>query len=157
MNFQYKKLLVAGLALFAATAFTCTATAKTSGQSVGPANTSGQTGGPSTQTTQTVTLQNPLKVNSVGAAISEGTAIFSYVAVLVAVLALIWVGLQFILARGNTAKISELKNWLWAIVVGIAIVIGARIIIQIVVNTLGATNLINQNVIQSASQVINGQ
>lgn len=107
--------------------------------------------------TNTSTLKNPLKVNSVGAAVNEAAKIFSYVAVLFGVIMLIWVGFQFILARGNPDRLSELKSWLLWIVVGLAIVIGARIIIQLVVNTLDATNLVDENVIQGANQAIIGQ
>lgn len=111
------------------------------------------------QTPQTVTLKNPLKpeINSVGAIVSEGVKIFSYVVVLFAVIVLIWVGLKFILARGNAEELKKLKLWLTLVVVGVAIVIGARIIIELVINTLSSTNLVNQNVIQSANQAIRGQ
>ncbi|MFA6404459.1 MAG: hypothetical protein WCW03_00405 [Candidatus Paceibacterota bacterium] len=129
----------------------------TSGQTGG--STSGQTGGPSNSNTNTITLKNPLKpeINSVGAIVSEGVKIFSYVVVLFAVIVLIWVGLQFILARGNAEELKKLKLWLTWVVVGVAIVIGARIIIELVINTLSSTNLVDQNVIQSAGQAIRSQ
>ena len=125
-----------------------------SGQTGGPAPSSGQTGGPAART---ITLQNPLKVNSVGAAVNEGAKIFSYIAVLLGVVMLIWVGLQFILAQGNADRLKEMKYYLFKIVIGIAIVIGARIIIQVVVNTLEATKLVDQRVIQGANQAITVQ
>lgn len=124
-------------------------------QSGGAGPSSVQTGGPATQTI--VSLQNPLKVNSVGAAVNEGAKIFSYIAVLIGVIMLIWVGLQFILAQGNSDRLRELKSYLFMIVIGIAIVIGARVMIQIVVNTLSATGLVDQRVIQGANQAITGQ
>ena len=104
--------------------------------------------------TQTFTLQNPLKVNSVGDFIKSAVTIFTYLVILFAVLAFVWVGFQYILARGDPGKMKELSSWLLAIVIGVAIVIGARLMIQIVINTLSATGVVNSNVIQSANNAL---
>ena len=119
----------------------------------------GQASGSNTSVQKTETLTNPLssKYNSVGGLISGFVEIFSYVAILFAVLALIWVGFQFILARGDPSKMNDLKSWLMWIVVGVAIVIGARIIIQVVINTLSATGTVSPGVIQSAENAVNGR
>jgi preprotein translocase subunit YajC len=69
--------------------------------------------------------------------------------IILAVLTLIWVGLQFILARGDVAKMKELKEWLLWIVVGIAVVISARLIVDIVINTLSATGTIDANTLNT--------
>ncbi len=103
----------------------------------------------------TFTLQNPIKVDSVSDLISSFVEIFSYLVILFAVLALIWVGLQFILARGDVGKMKELKEWLLWIVVGVAVVIGARLIVEVVINTLSATGTIDQSVINSTSRALN--
>lgn len=102
------------------------------------------------------TLQNPLKVNSIGGFIESAVEIFSYIAVLIAVLMFIWVGLQYVLARGNSEKIKELSAKLLYIVIGVAIVIGARLAIQIVISTLQATGTVNQQVIESANRAARG-
>lgn len=104
-----------------------------------------------------ITLKNPLKVNSIGELVQNFVEIFSYIVILGAVLALIWVGLQFILARGNPAKMTELKGWLFWILIGVAVVIGARLIIQVVINTLAASGAVDQRTIQSAQKAANGQ
>ncbi len=105
------------------------------------------------------TLTNPLKsnLNSVGALLNTGIMIFTYLVVLGAVIAFIIVGLKYIMARGNSAKITEATTWLRNIIIGVAIVIGARVIIQIVINTLKATGTVNTEVIQSAENALNGQ
>ncbi len=118
--------------------------------------------GTATQTTTggsntgTFGLQNPLdkKFNSVGSLLSGFLDIFSYLVVLLAVLLIIWVGLQFVLARGNPDRIKELKGWLLWIVIGVAIVIGARIIVSAVINTLSATGTVNQSVINQANNAL---
>ncbi len=103
-----------------------------------------------------VTLTNPLskKYDSIGGIVQGFVEIFSYIVVLGAVLALIWVGLQFILARGNPTKMNELKGWLFYIIIGVAVVIGARIIIQVVINTLSASGVVDQRVIQSTQNAL---
>ncbi len=107
-------------------------------------------------TSSTFTLKNPLKVDSVGGLISNFVEIFSYVVILFAVLALIWVGLQFILVRGDVTKMKELKEWLLYIVVGVAVIIGASIIIRVVISTLSATGIVDQGVINSTNNALGG-
>ena len=103
------------------------------------------------------TLSNPLKVDSIGEAVNVGIDIFTYIAVLVGVLMLIWTGFQFVLAQGNAAKIKDLKSWLLYIVIGIALIIGARIIIQVVLTTLESTGAVNTEVINSANNALQGK
>src|SRR5437868_4573283 len=53
----------------------------------------------SNNTQKVFSLQNPLRsdLNSVGAVVSKFVEIFSYIAIILAVLAFVWVGFQFIL------------------------------------------------------------
>ncbi len=108
------------------------------------------------QTTAT-TLTNPIKANSLGALINTAVEVFTYVAIVVAVLAFIWVGLKFIMARGNPGKISEATTWLWYIIIGTAIVLGARIIIQVILSTLVGSGMISQEVGNSAQNGLTGK
>ncbi len=125
-----------------------------SGASNPPAGQSaGTQTGASNPPKKTLTLTNPLKVDSIGGAVGAFVEVFSYLVVLFAVLALVWVGFQFILARGNPERMKELKNWLFFIIIGVAIVIGARVIIMIVTNTLQATGTVDPNTIQSIQKL----
>ena len=103
------------------------------------------------------TLQNPINVNSLGQAIDKAVSIFAYIAVIVGVLAFIVVGLQFILAQGKPDKLKEAGLRLWYIVIGVAIVLGARLIVSVVLNTLDSTKLVNEKIINSAQNALNGQ
>ncbi len=103
-------------------------------------------------------ISNPLSgVNSVSDLVQTFAQIFTYLVVLVGVLALIYTGFQYIMAQGNSAKITELRKQLLWIVVGIAIVIGARIIINVVISTLSATGAVNQNIINNAQNAMGHQ
>lgn len=117
------------------------------GGSTGASNTSGSK----------FTLQNPLKVDSLGGLIEAFVEVFSYLVILFAVLALVYVGLQYILARGNPERMKELSNWLLWIMVGVAVVIGSRILVSVVINTLGASGVVDPKVIQSANNALDGK
>jgi hypothetical protein len=106
------------------------------------------------------TLKNPLCPDStpdcmtVGKLVQKFVEVVSYLAIIFAVVLLIWTGLQFILARGAPDKIKEARNRLIAILIGVAIVIGARVIITVVVNTLEATGTVNDGTLRSARDAI---
>ncbi len=125
-----------------------------------PASTVRQPDGSATTVRQpndgSFSLKNPLKVDSVGGLVQNFIEIFSYLAILVAVLAIIWVGFRFIWARGDPTEMNKLKDWLMWIVVGVAVVIGARLIIQIVINTLSSTGTVDERTIQSVKKAVNG-
>ena len=104
----------------------------------------------------TFTLQNPLKVDSVGGLISTFVQVFSYLVILFAVLMLIWTGLQYILARGNPERMKELTGRLGWILIGIAVVVGAGVLVTLVINTLQATGTINPQVMQSVQTAASG-
>ena len=104
------------------------------------------------------TLTNPLRnIDTLGGLVNKFVELFSYIVIIFAVLILIWTGLQYIMARGNTTKMKELTARLGWIVVGIAIVIGARVIITVIVNTLEATGTVNEEVIRSVNRAVDGR
>ena len=107
------------------------------------------------------TRQNPLRsdINSIGALVQAFIEIITYIAIIVAVLAFIWVGFQYVTsaASGNSKKIQELHNQLMWLVIGVAVVISARVIIQVVINTISATGTVSPTVIQSANNALQGK
>ncbi|MDE2037962.1 MAG: hypothetical protein KGI69_01920 [Patescibacteria group bacterium] len=127
-------------------------------QSPPPPTTGQQSQTPPSSSQGSFYLQNPLssQFNTVGGLVDGFMQIFSYLAVLFAVFMLIWVGFQFVLAQGKPDRMKELKNWLLYIVIGVAVVIGARIIVSVVINTLQATGTVNQGVITNANNALNG-
>ena len=111
----------------------------------------------STGNTGTFTLSNPLKVNSIGGLIQNFLEIFSYIVILIAVLALIYVGFLYVMSQGKPEKRKDLGNWLVNIVIGVAVVIAARLIVNVVINTLSATGTVDPGVIQSARNAAQGK
>ncbi len=102
----------------------------------------------------TLGITNPLHANSIGEVVLNFIQIFSYIAILFGALAIIWVGFQYIVAsaQGNSDKIKDLHGYLLAIIIGLAIVIGASTIIHVLLNTLKATGTIDKSIINSAEK-----
>ena len=117
-----------------------------------PSQTQNTTNKPST-----FTLQNPLKVDSLGGLIQALVEVFTYLVVLFAVLSLVYVGLRYIMARGNSEEITKRTNQLLWIVIGLAVVIGARIIVGVVINTLDSSGVVDPGVIKSVNDARYGR
>ena len=49
-----------------------------------------------------------------------------------AVLAIIWAGLQFVVAQGNESKITNAKKTLTNVLIGVALIVGARVIVEMI-------------------------
>ena len=126
----------------------------TSGSVTNP-GTSGSVTNPGTG--GTFFLQNPLSsnFNTVGGLISGFLQIFTYLVIIAGVLMIIYVGLRFVLAMGNTDEIKKRKEQMLWLVIGLAIVIGARVLVTVVLNTLSATGTVSPGIINSANNAIN--
>lgn len=118
-----------------------------------------ETSAPKAETSQIFTLKNPLKVDSVGGLINAFLEIITYILIIFAVLMIIWTGFQFVYnaAMGNSSKLTELRSRLLWLVAGVAILIGARVIIQVVINTISATGSVSPQVIESANRAVQGK
>jgi hypothetical protein len=105
---------------------------------------------------ETFTLRNPLKVKSIGGLVLSFLEIISYILILFGVLMIIFVGFKYILyaSQGNQSELTKLHGQLLWTIVGIAIVIGAGVIVQIVVNTLSNTGVIAPEVIRGAKDAL---
>ncbi len=94
-------------------------------------------------TNSAATLPNPLNgVCSISDLLYLIANIATYIGVILAVLALIWVGFKFVAAQGNAEKITEAKRYFFYIIIGVAILIGASAIISILKNTLTSAGVV---------------
>lgn len=129
-----KKLLILGLIIFATTSF---ALAKSGG-----VNPPGPAGGvdptPETQTKVLPKISNPLKAefSDIPSLVNGLVKIALQLGTIVAVLALVWVGFKFIIAQGNPTEIANARKALGWVIIGIAILFGAQIIVEIIKGTL---------------------
>jgi hypothetical protein len=101
---------------------------------------------PPDTTPKTLTFGNPLKVGSVEELIFLLVDIALQLGVVVAALALIWVGFSYVAARGNPAKVSAAHKALFYTILGIAVLFGSKVIVEIIRGTIEplAPNLFKQ-------------
>lgn len=93
---------------------------------------------PPAVSTISATLKNPIKTMTFAGFVGNIATGILQLGIPVAVIAIIYVGLLFIMARGNDKKIGEAKNALLYVVIGTAILLGAGVIATILKNTIGA-------------------
>jgi Type IV secretion system pilin len=84
----------------------------------------------------TVKLENPLGgaggITSVSEFIKVIIDLVLTIAVPVLVLAFIWLGFQFVLSQGNATKLEKVKQNLWYTIIGVAIVLGAKAVSELI-------------------------
>ena len=85
------------------------------------------------------TIENPLGTNSVQGLLLKIMKLVMQVGSIVVVFFIIYSGYKFVTARGNPEEIKEAKNTFYATIIGGAILLGADIIANVVVNTVKAT------------------
>lgn len=140
-----KKLILIALLISATVSFNYAFAADDSTGRSGPDDSTNGT----TQSSQPAQkLQNPLKVNSIGAVIILAVDIMIYVGISFAILAIIFVGFKFVMAQGNPTEISKAKEWFLYIIIGLAVLISSRVIVEIVQNTLLKSGVVKERLWQ---------
>jgi hypothetical protein len=96
------------------------------------APSSGATGG------KVVTLDNPLGAgnNSVCKLVVGLLKAALVIGIPIAILFIVWAGLQFVLAQGNPGKLDIARRNFLNVIIGIAIFVGSSLIASVIVNTL---------------------
>jgi hypothetical protein len=91
-------------------------------------------------------LQNPLQVNNVQELLAKVVDYAIFLGLIFATLMFVFIGFKFIMAQGDSKAISEARSWfLWA-VIGTALLISARIIVDVVKNTSISAGLVDPKV-----------
>jgi hypothetical protein len=116
-----------------------------------PTGASANNNPPSSPTTQTQNktlpkIDNPLNASSIQDVIFLAVDIAIYVGTAFAILSLIFVGFKFVEAQGSDDKLKDAKKWFFYIIIGFAILISAKVIVEIVKNTLINTGVVNERV-----------
>jgi hypothetical protein len=86
----------------------------------------------------TTGLKNPLKddYGSIPGLMTGLMNVVVEIGAVVAVFAIIWVGFMYVKAMGNPEKVKEAHKALLYVCIGIAILVGAKVITAIVTNTI---------------------
>ncbi len=92
-------------------------------------------------------LINPLKSDFGG---SIENLIFSLVDIaifagtILVVFVFIWIGFKFVMAQGDSSAINEAKSWFMYAVIGTAILISSKVIVEIMKNTLVSAGVVDE-------------
>ena len=85
------------------------------------------------------TIDNPIGTDSVQALLLKIMNLVAVVGAIVVVFMIIYSGYTIVMARGNEAALEKGKDMLLATVIGGAILLGADVIANVVVNTVNST------------------
>lgn len=83
-------------------------------------------------------IKNPIKADSLIVLLELILNIIIEIGTPILIIAIIFVGFKFVMAQGKEAKISEARQALMWVLVGAAIVIGSKVIVEIVQNTVNS-------------------
>lgn len=128
-----KRFIILGLILIA-----CTGVAfAQDGGSIAPGHDGGSIV-PKEQPTVFPKIQNPLNkdFSDLPSLINGLVDLALRLGTIIAVLALVWVGFKFIMAQGDPGEIAKAKQALQWVIIGIAILFGAKLITEIIKGTL---------------------
>lgn len=94
-------------------------------------------------------LQNPLKAESIQEVIYLAVDIAIYVGVAFSILAIIFIGFKFVFAQGKPDAIKEAQLWFFYVIIGLAILISSKVIVEIVKNTFIRAGVVNEDVFRT--------
>ena len=109
--------------------------------------TAGSTTNPpvTVSTTPIPALQNPLQATSVTTLLTSLADIAIFIGAILAVLMFIFIGFKFVMARGNESKLKEAKEWFLYAAIGTAILVSAKVIVQVVEQTFISAGVVNSS------------
>lgn len=94
--------------------------------------------------TPIVKLDNPIKANNIQTLLFTIVDLAIFLGSIIAVLMFVYVGFKFIMAQGNDSKITEAKEWFTYAVIGTAILISSKVIVEVVKNTLVSAGVVEE-------------
>jgi hypothetical protein len=90
-------------------------------------------------------LQNPLKAKNVTDLLFSLVDILIFLGVIVAVFMFVFIGFKFVMAQGNSDALKEARQWFLYAVIGTAILISSKVIVEGIKNTLTSAGVVNEN------------
>lgn len=84
-----------------------------------------------------VTIPNPLKHNTIVEILGAITSLLVIIAISLGVIMIIWAGIQYMTAGGSEEKIAKAKKTILYTIIGVAIVLAADFIIDIIKDVVG--------------------
>ncbi len=95
-------------------------------------------------------LENPLKAKNIQSLLFSVVDLMIFIGVIVAVMMFLWVGFKFVMARGSDTKLKEAKMWFLYAVIGTAILISSKVIVDVIKNTLTSAGVVDSKLWDSS-------
>lgn len=115
----------------------------------GPTEIPPSTGGPTTNPpAKMIKLESPIKAKSLKDLLLSLVDLAIFIGSIVAVFTFIWVGFKLVMAQGNPGEIEKAKEWFTAAIIGTAILISSKVIVEVVRNTLTSSGLVNEQLLK---------
>jgi len=112
---------------------------------VGNTDTRGVTGNnPPVVKSKPTFLQNPIESKNVQEILYLAVDLAVFIGTIIAVLMFIWIGFKFVLAQGDPAGLQKAKKWFLYAVIGTAVLISSKVIVEVVKNTLISAGVVNE-------------
>ncbi len=89
-------------------------------------------------------LSNPIYANSFEELLFAVVDIAIFIGVTIAVFIFIFIGFKFVMAQGDPKALSEAKQWFLYAVIGTALLIGSKLIVEVIKNTVTGAGLVKQ-------------
>jgi len=93
-----------------------------------------------------IKLESPLKAKNLKELLFSLVDFGIFLGSIIAVFMFIWIGFKFVLARGNSSELSSAREWFLYAVIGTAILISSRVIVEVVKNTLISSGVANEEI-----------
>jgi hypothetical protein len=93
-------------------------------------------------------LVNPLKLQyggSIENLVFQLVDIAIFAGTIVAVFVLLFIGFKFVMAQGDPGAIKDAKSWLYYAVIGIAILVSSKAVVEIMKNTLISAGIVDSS------------
>lgn len=100
------------------------------------------------QPAKMVKLESPIKAKNLKDLLLSLVDLAIFIGSIVAVFTFIWVGFKLIMAQGNPGEIDKAKEWFTAAIIGTAILISSKVIVEVVRNTLTSSGLVNEQILK---------
>lgn len=116
--------------------------------SMGGGTGAGSMGGGTGANTPVVRLTNPIAATNVQDLMLKIADIAIFIGTMFAVLMFFWVGFKFVMSRGDPKEVGAAKEMFKAVVIGTAILISSKVIVETIKNTLVSSGVVDKSIFE---------
>lgn len=118
----------------------------TMAQPIGGSSGAPNIGSTSGKPTSIIKLDNPIKVKSLQELLFSLVDLGIFIGSIIALFMFLFIGFKFVMARGNESEIKDAKEWFKWAVIGTAVLLSSKVIVEVMKTTLIDTGLVNEEV-----------